>query len=170
MCCNGVVLKGNLHDLSVNSAWNVVRYRSDPVHWYYIVWFAQCIPKHSFLVWLLMGEWLKTQDKLKAWEINPHIAQVYSLCLQEPDSHDVVELLIPMAAKRKVNVIVTKLLFGATIYDVWRERNARLFKKKPRSSSQVFDLIYSTAQLKIMSIKWKNSMQVQEMKADWKVP
>ncbi|XP_071728282.1 uncharacterized protein [Rutidosis leptorrhynchoides] len=60
------------------------------VNWYDIVWFPQCIPRHTFLVWLLMGEKLKTQDKLKNWVIRSvqNMPIVCSLCLTEADSHD----------------------------------------------------------------------------------
>ncbi|XP_071699638.1 uncharacterized protein [Rutidosis leptorrhynchoides] len=82
----------------------------------------------------------------------------------------VVDSLCPIAAKRNDPIIMSKLMFGATVYNIWRERNDRLFKKKSKSPSQVFDDIFAVIRLKIMSIKWKNSSQVQEMKADWKVP
>ncbi|XP_071727106.1 uncharacterized protein [Rutidosis leptorrhynchoides] len=193
--------EGDLHDFSVNLAWHAIRNRAHPVQWFSVVWFAKCIPKHSFMVWLLMGERLKTQDRLKAWEISSRISQVCSLCLREADSHehlffkclfakqvwtlatkvsrvnlqvdswkDVVDVLSPIAFKRSARVIVSKLLFGASVYGIWRERNARLFNKKALSCAQVFEVIFSTVRLKIMSIKCKTSSQVQEMKTDWKVP
>ncbi|XP_071696242.1 uncharacterized protein [Rutidosis leptorrhynchoides] len=71
------------------------------VNWYDIVWFSQCIPRHSFLVWLLMGEKLKTQDKLKKWEIRSvkNMPIVCSLCLTEVDSHDHLFFYCPFSSR-----------------------------------------------------------------------
>ncbi|XP_071740183.1 uncharacterized protein [Rutidosis leptorrhynchoides] len=47
-----------------------------------------CIPKHAFVLWLLIGEKLKTQDKLKYWEIISDGSLLCPLCNQISDSHD----------------------------------------------------------------------------------
>ncbi|XP_071686013.1 uncharacterized protein [Rutidosis leptorrhynchoides] len=78
---------GNLCRFSVSVVWNTIRTRADPVNRYHIVWYLQCIPRHSFLVWLLLGENLKTQDRLKAWEVGASVQLVCPLCSLEPDSH-----------------------------------------------------------------------------------
>ncbi|GKC08507.1 RNA-directed DNA polymerase, eukaryota, reverse transcriptase zinc-binding domain protein [Tanacetum coccineum] len=39
----------------------------EKVKWYELVWFKQCIPKHSFCLWLAMLRKLLTQDKIMAW-------------------------------------------------------------------------------------------------------
>ncbi|XP_071740858.1 uncharacterized protein [Rutidosis leptorrhynchoides] len=192
---------GNLVHFSVGIVWNTIRTRSDPVNWFPIVWFPQCIPRHSFLVWLLFGENLKTQDKLKPWEIGASVVLLCPFCHAEPDSHlhlffrcpfaaqvwkyvkssvrvnvagndwtDFVDSISSCAARRTVCSIVSKLLFGAAVYMIWQERNKRLFKKDARSYSKVVAAIFSMVRLKIMALKWKNSMQVKLMKDAWKVP
>ncbi|XP_071689241.1 uncharacterized protein [Rutidosis leptorrhynchoides] len=194
---------GVLKDFSVSSAWNVIRTRASTIGWYDIVWFAQCVPRHAFLVWLLMGEKLKTQDKLQGWETRnlQDNSSVCSLCSLEMDSHghlffrcpfanrvwrcawqyadilqscdswkDVVHTMQSIANKKSAEVIVAKLLFGASVYVIWQEQNDRLFQKKVRSYDKVFEAIYTTVRWKIMSIKWKNSLHVRSMKSNWKVP
>ncbi|XP_071739228.1 uncharacterized protein [Rutidosis leptorrhynchoides] len=52
-----------------------------------IVWFSHCIPKHAFVMWLLMGERLKTQDRLKSWELKYNPILKCSLCKGCMDSH-----------------------------------------------------------------------------------
>ncbi|XP_071700066.1 uncharacterized protein [Rutidosis leptorrhynchoides] len=54
---------GDLQQFSVGVAWNSIRERQAVVPWYNVVWFANCVPRYSFMTWLLMGENLKTQDK-----------------------------------------------------------------------------------------------------------
>ncbi|XP_071727475.1 uncharacterized protein [Rutidosis leptorrhynchoides] len=147
--------------------WEYVRSRSNLVPWASVVWFSNNIPKHAFVLWLLMGEKLKTQDKLKHWEVNSQVL-VCTLCEQVQDSHDhlffncpfsnqvwnrvkqhmefpifsdswkdFMLLVSPFAKRRVARIIVVKLLFAATVYSIWQERNNRLFKKKKRSVDRV---------------------------------
>ncbi|XP_071699709.1 uncharacterized protein [Rutidosis leptorrhynchoides] len=79
---------GNLTEFSVSSVWESIRPRGSNVNWYSVVWFSTCIPKHAFVLWLLMGEKLKTQDKLRHWDICPGSNLVCPLCELVPDSHN----------------------------------------------------------------------------------
>ncbi|XP_071719040.1 uncharacterized protein [Rutidosis leptorrhynchoides] len=62
------MIDGKVAEFSVNVVWHTIRPHADQVLWVNLVWFSQCVQRHSFMVWLLMGERLKTQDKLKIWE------------------------------------------------------------------------------------------------------
>ncbi|XP_071695601.1 uncharacterized protein [Rutidosis leptorrhynchoides] len=79
--------QGPLDIFSVHRAWDSLRAHSPKVPWFRVVWFSQCVPRHAFLLWLLMGERLKTQDKLKPWELRDGVVQICSLCKGCPDSH-----------------------------------------------------------------------------------
>ncbi|XP_022007436.1 uncharacterized protein LOC110906641 [Helianthus annuus] len=48
--------------------WNNIRHRENIVDWFNMVWFKQCIPRHSFNLWLVIRNKLKTQDRLTIWE------------------------------------------------------------------------------------------------------
>ena len=37
------------------------------VYWRKLVWFSQCIPKHSFILWLAIQDRLSTQEKMIRW-------------------------------------------------------------------------------------------------------
>ncbi|XP_071687058.1 uncharacterized protein [Rutidosis leptorrhynchoides] len=157
-------------------------------------------PKHAFIMWLLMGENLKTQDKPKHWEVAANCVLVCSSCDQVPDSHDHLfftcsfsrhvwhqvnkhmefpifsdswkdfSLIVSPFAKRNIGrIIVIKLLFVASVYFLWQERNNRIFKKKTRSIDQVYKAIYSKVWLKLMTIKWRLTPKTLRLKADWKV-
>ncbi|XP_071699771.1 uncharacterized protein [Rutidosis leptorrhynchoides] len=58
-------LNGIVSEYSVYKVWETIRPRATCVPWFNVVWFKQCIPRHAFVVWLLMDTRLKTQDKLK---------------------------------------------------------------------------------------------------------
>ncbi|GKC33337.1 reverse transcriptase domain, reverse transcriptase zinc-binding domain protein [Tanacetum coccineum] len=60
----------------------------------------------------------------------------------------IVAWLIPLAKKRSVRSIVSRLLLAASTYYIWQERNGRIFKKRNRSKEQ----------------------QVEAMLADWSLP
>ncbi|XP_071700004.1 uncharacterized protein [Rutidosis leptorrhynchoides] len=73
---------------TVSCIWESIRPRACKVSWFDVVWFNQCIPKHAFVMWLLMGERLKTQDRLKPWEIRANPVLTCVLCNEIMDSHD----------------------------------------------------------------------------------
>ncbi|GKE34623.1 hypothetical protein Tco_1453945 [Tanacetum coccineum] len=71
--------------------------------------------------------------------------------------------------KKLARVVVAKVLFGATIYYIWQERNNRLFKKKARQVDQIFELIFSTTRLKLMALNMKNSADVVRIRREWNI-
>ncbi|XP_071704281.1 uncharacterized protein [Rutidosis leptorrhynchoides] len=66
---------------------------------------------------------------------------------------DFTALLSPFVNRNIACIIVTKLLFGATVNFLWQERNSRFFKKGRRSAKYLYDAIYSTVRLKLMNIQ-----------------
>ncbi|GJR88722.1 homeodomain-like protein [Tanacetum coccineum] len=60
------------------------------VPWYNIVWFTHYIPRHAFHLWLVMRRSLKTQDKLRTWDVGPNTGLnllCCPLCDVQRDSH-----------------------------------------------------------------------------------
>nr|GFA32109.1 hypothetical protein [Tanacetum cinerariifolium] len=50
----------------------------------------KCIPRHAFLVWLVMGQKLKPQHRMKQWDLSPSKSidnLRCSLCQAQQDSH-----------------------------------------------------------------------------------
>ncbi|XP_071726836.1 uncharacterized protein [Rutidosis leptorrhynchoides] len=79
--------QGLVHEFSVAKAWDSLRPRGNQVPWYSVVWYSHCIPRHAFLLWLVLGEKLKTQDKLKPWDVRDGSDLLCPLCKICPDSH-----------------------------------------------------------------------------------
>ncbi|XP_071708994.1 uncharacterized protein [Rutidosis leptorrhynchoides] len=149
-----------------------------------------------------MGESLKTQDKLRGWELQSLTGPLLcSLCSLEPDSHDhlffncvystqvwffvksnmtsninsnswkdFIEFASEFADKKSARSITSKLLFAASVYFIWQERNFRLFKKQSRSCANLVAVIYSTVRLKLLSLRWKPTKHAKLMKESWKIP
>ncbi|XP_071728201.1 uncharacterized protein [Rutidosis leptorrhynchoides] len=158
---------------SISHVWEFLRPHAPTVQWYAMVWFSQCIPRHTFVVSLLMGERLKTQDRLKAWEIHHGSSLLCPLCNMVQDSHDHLFFSClfssQFAVRNVARIVVIKLLFAASVYYVWQERNRRLFKKGNRSAVQLYETIYSTVRLKLMSFRWKSTPSALRLKSDWKI-
>ncbi|XP_071726886.1 uncharacterized protein [Rutidosis leptorrhynchoides] len=88
--------------------WETIRPHAGKFNWYHVVWFSHCIPKHAFVMWLLMGERLKTQDRLKPWELRANPILKCSLCNDCMDSH--AHLFFQCSFSMHVWERVTKML------------------------------------------------------------
>ncbi|GKC27351.1 VIER F-box protein 2 [Tanacetum coccineum] len=150
--------QGNLKPFSVACAWDSVRLRADVVDWYHLVWFPQCIPRHAFHLWLVAKQKLKTQDRLRQWDVSPSVvsgswSRWYGS--NPPRFADISTYLIPSSKGTSVVSIISRLLLGAVSYYIWSERNSRLFKKKASTVPQIVQVITSMVRLKLVTFKFK---------------
>nr|GEX99632.1 hypothetical protein [Tanacetum cinerariifolium] len=76
------------------------------------------------------------------------------------DLNSIVDFLIPLAKMRSVRSVIAKLVFAASCYFIWQERNFRILMKKKRSQDQVIDIIMSTNCLKLLTCKFKKTTSV----------
>nr|GEU70751.1 hypothetical protein [Tanacetum cinerariifolium] len=154
---------GNMNVFSVKLVWEALRPHDGEVVWHKTVWFSYCIPRYAFHLWLVMRRSLKTQDKLRPWDVAPstdrctltcvscntqmdscehlffecdYAAKVWTLVrgyaemdAVQPILNDILFGFQPLGSRRTFQVIVGKLIFAASSYHVWRERNNRLFKE-----------------------------------------
>nr|XP_043615886.1 uncharacterized protein LOC122587786 [Erigeron canadensis] len=84
-------LDGSQVPFSSHEVCEALRDRQGQIDWAPIVWFSQCIPRHAFFLWLVIGRKLKTHDKMKQWDAggNTNINLLCcSLCKSGPDSHE----------------------------------------------------------------------------------
>nr|XP_043639238.1 uncharacterized protein LOC122610307 [Erigeron canadensis] len=80
---------GSLKDFSVRVVWDDLRQRSSSVDWFDLVWFSHRILKHAFHLWLVCNQKLKTQDRLRSWDVHASslVLQVCPFRETEPDSY-----------------------------------------------------------------------------------
>ncbi|XP_022026989.1 uncharacterized protein LOC110928073 [Helianthus annuus] len=84
-------LDGNNRPFRSFEVWQNIRSRKQPVMWVNAVWFSQCIPRHSFHLWLVIKNKLKTQDRLAVWEAGSETnlrLMCCPLCMTDRDSRD----------------------------------------------------------------------------------
>ncbi|XP_071739744.1 uncharacterized protein [Rutidosis leptorrhynchoides] len=200
MLANIAVLDKSKHD---SVRWRDTEGDLINFRWYNSVWFPQCIPRHAFVIWLLVKEKLKTHDHLKPWDKRPQEADSGLVCLlykRQPDSQthlffecpfasqiwgrikglclvhipthnwsSFLSFIEPVAHRRVARVIVAKLVFAASVYFIWQERNNIYFQGKVRSEDQVFKTIFSTVRMKLMSLNFKDSEMVRKLRSKWQI-
>ncbi|GJZ47398.1 reverse transcriptase domain-containing protein [Tanacetum coccineum] len=87
---------------SVRGAWEALRLRGNEITWYHIVWFSHNIPRHAFNLWLIMRRSLKTQDRVRQWDVGPNVdlnTLCCKLCDAQPDSHEHLFFECPYSAR-----------------------------------------------------------------------
>ncbi|GJU34638.1 uncharacterized protein Tco_1182992 [Tanacetum coccineum] len=132
---------------SVGTVWDDIRHHGNIMAWIYVVWFGHCIPRHAFHLWLVIQRKLKTQDNLRQWDVTPstNLNLTRAQLLYMPCSLDqIIYWLTPIAKKKPAQGVIAKLVFAASTYFIWQERNGRLFKNKKRSTEQIAEVIWST--------------------------
>ncbi|PWA49482.1 reverse transcriptase domain, Reverse transcriptase zinc-binding domain protein [Artemisia annua] len=100
--------------------------------------------------------------------------RVRALCGMDnipPRLEDAIIYLIPLSKGGSASSVISRLLLAATCYSIWHERNSRLFKKRLKSYTQVFDDIVTIVRLKILSFRFtKNSARIRRILDTWRLP
>ncbi|GKA66743.1 putative RNA-directed DNA polymerase, partial [Tanacetum coccineum] len=78
---------GLVKPFTVSNVWECIRTHYDAVTWHDVVWFPNCVPRYSFLLWLVIHGRLKTQDLLRHWDVNVALVASCPLCEGQSDSH-----------------------------------------------------------------------------------
>ncbi|GJY66524.1 reverse transcriptase domain, reverse transcriptase zinc-binding domain protein [Tanacetum coccineum] len=66
-------LNGSFSDFLVSRAWDAFRPRGNEVPWFKIVWFPHSIPRHSFHLWLVLRNSLKTRSVNGIWDVGNNV-------------------------------------------------------------------------------------------------
>nr|XP_043633199.1 uncharacterized protein LOC122604369 [Erigeron canadensis] len=137
---------------STTIVWDSFRDLRPVVHWAALVWYSQCIPRHAFLLWLVLARKLKTQDKMLSWDKSGNMnlrLLCCSLCKRGPDSHE-------------------HLFFDCDFSK--QERNKRLFTNETRSIEVMVKFITSTVRMRLATLRFKRTHQVERILKEWQLP
>ncbi|KAJ0909470.1 putative RNA-directed DNA polymerase [Helianthus annuus] len=191
-------------DFSTSAVWDDIRNGQDLVPWNNAIWFPQAIPRHAFIMWLIVNKKLKTQDVMSRWNSSGNANYnllCCSLCISGPDSHEhlffecsfglqiwngvkvlagmeevcnkwdsIYEYLVRFGSSKSARIVIGKLVVGATAYFVWQERIMRLFSTKKRSASRLVEIILETVRMKLHTMRFKRTGQVERILQDWSLP
>ncbi|KAG7599502.1 Reverse transcriptase zinc-binding domain [Arabidopsis suecica] len=147
---------------STADTWNSLHPITTSVTWHKAVWFKNHIPKHAFISWVVAWNRLHTRDRLRNWGLS--IPSVCVLCNQLDESrnhlffecefsseiwrsftsraglnspahfNDCLLWLISPSRDKNVSLII-RLIYQASVYFIWRERNLRIHSGNSRSAA-----------------------------------
>ncbi|GAV88630.1 zf-RVT domain-containing protein, partial [Cephalotus follicularis] len=142
---------------SIKRAWESIRASAPLVDWAKLVWHPSRIPKHAFCLWMAILDALKTLDKLSQWGIvhdaccrfncgdNECVEHLFCSCpftqsiwTEVLRKCNINRSILPWAEEiawltehtkgNQPSMVIRKLAIGATVYQIWMERNRRSFK------------------------------------------
>ncbi|GJR23457.1 RNA-directed DNA polymerase, eukaryota, reverse transcriptase zinc-binding domain protein [Tanacetum coccineum] len=150
---------------STSNVWKDMCCNGNKVAWKSMVWFPQCIPRHSFVLWMVVQGKLLTEDRIAIW--NPNDVMKCALCSE--DWQTIVDEVSRMDANNNIWNVLRRLVIGAAVYFVWQERNDKMFKQSKRDKDTLMQLITETVKLRLMSFKVKESKAVRDVEVLWNV-
>ncbi|XP_022040049.1 uncharacterized protein LOC110942583 [Helianthus annuus] len=101
------------------------------------------------------------------WNGVKDLAGMESMC-NKWDS--IYEHLVRVGSSKNARHVIGKLVVGATAYYVWQERNTRLFSIKKRSATRLVEIFLATVRMKLHTMRFKRTSQVERMLQDWSFP
>lgn len=140
---------------SISSAWNAIRYRGNPIDWHNILWFSKAIKRQAFIAWPIVQDRISTFNKLSAWGLTMNTTCLLCGHLQESRNHlfysftftsNVWGKILRMCGLNRTPrtwanefnwathslkgnsfcIVIKKLAWASTLYNIWKEGNARL--------------------------------------------
>jgi len=161
--------------------WDQIRQKKATVLWNKSVWFTQGVPRFSFIVWLAVRNRLSTGDRMRAWGI----LHGCPLCGERDETRDHVFFACPysftvwdklanrLSGNRTdpdwmtslqflsannlqiMDKILLKMVFQATIYHLWQERNRRRHQTGHRTVDQTVRVIDKAMRNRISSLRYR---------------
>ena len=161
--------------------WSVIRKKKENVGWHKLVWFNLNMPKHAFIAWLAMLNRLPTKDTLMAWgmemegncvfcgeqETKSHLffgcsfsqriwKKVLQLCgLQRRvlNWEQEVQWAIQRLKGKALTSMLMRIAWSAFIYNIWRERNCRIYAQKSGTEEQILNKIKEVVRYRLAKLK-----------------
>ena len=189
---------GKSDKYSTKKVWEDLRQGGSQVDWYDIVWFSNCTPKHSFIMWMAIQGRLSTQERLHQWY--PEKIMACPLCekcldslnhlffechysgklwrtLKEkagysylPDKwDDIISSLTIIRHNKAIRSVLIRIILAACVYFVWNERNKRSFTSEGIDNRELIENVINHVRLKLSSLKVKKSAQIVEVSKQWDV-
>ncbi|GJT83581.1 reverse transcriptase zinc-binding domain-containing protein [Tanacetum coccineum] len=188
--------RGQKKEFTVKEAWKNVRTEYPNVSWHQIVWFSQCTPRHTFIMWLALHGRLQTHDIMAKW--NNNITLSCSLCDECNDSvthlffqcryskkvwnvikavinldqinhewKDIIEHLQSLNRENNIKSILKKIGVTVCVYMIWNVRNSRAFKNGSKDEETIIRIIKDEIRKKLASLSVKRYVAVKRVFEEW---
>ncbi|XP_018487835.1 uncharacterized protein LOC108858402 [Raphanus sativus] len=174
--------------------YNLIREQGAEVTWSKEVWFSRGIPKYSFLTWLMVLNRCPTKDRLLQWGLQTD--GTCSLSNMQLESRDHLffycayswEIWFVLASRcsipplrsweatiaqlqhfagRKAHRYLLLLVWQATIYHSWQERNNRIHRSSFKSAASIIFELDKVIRQRIASIRQLDIAIGSEMFSLW---
>ena len=185
---------------STSTAWDSIRSRKDEVEWYHLVWGQQTIPRHAFVLWMAIRNKLPTKARVMKYGGNVNSGCCFCNNSLESMDHlffqcafskkiwcrvvtccglsyngmgwnDYMCLLSSRWKKRRLKYYLGKIALAATVYFLWKERNARIFKGECEESGAVLARIKNIVMTRAMDLtNIRRTSENYRLKDDWSLP
>ncbi|GKF38004.1 hypothetical protein Tco_0114762, partial [Tanacetum coccineum] len=83
------------------------------------------------------------------------------------DLESIIQSLSNSKNGNNIRSITRRLLFNASIYNIWKERNGRIFRDNKRSCAEVYKSIEEMIKNKLLGLIFKDSVAVREIEGKW---
>jgi hypothetical protein len=158
---------------SCSETWELLREKQPVVDWWKVVWFSLAIPRHSFLLWLVIRDALITKEKMCKWGYAGDSLCLFCRGRQESRNYlffqcsfssrvwrelmtsclifipyevweEVVKWSVENLHGKSLKTSLCKLIIGAAVYHLWKQRNDLLQGNIPRTEEDL-----------VAQIKWE---------------
>ncbi|GKC02771.1 reverse transcriptase zinc-binding domain-containing protein [Tanacetum coccineum] len=155
------------------------------------------IKKHAFVLWLAVMGRLSTQDRLMRWNNQLMMCPLCMRC-NDSHSHLFFNreysnkiwkrLLIKLKLRSKatdwnsiikeigethcnnsIGSVVRRICLGAVVYNIWKERNNRIFTSEEMSVDCLFKVIVTGIKIHLMSLQVKDTAATRRIAEEWDV-
>ncbi|XP_019058541.1 PREDICTED: uncharacterized protein LOC109116848 [Tarenaya hassleriana] len=162
-----------------------LRTQGDEVSWRNLVWFRGAIPRQSFLIWQALQGRLPTVDRLVSWGMHINTVCVLCNADQETHEHlffkcpfnnQIWSSMVSLCWTSPLDTIlncsqwiegsgnpkdrgqptIVKLCTQVSVYELWRERNNRIFRGKSRTVDEIRIKIDRVMRDNLLSMKFSN--------------
>ncbi|GKA73876.1 reverse transcriptase zinc-binding domain-containing protein [Tanacetum coccineum] len=165
-------MEGNKVVFSVSKMCKDWMNNGEKVLWHKVLWFSQCTPKHSFILWLAILKRLNTQDRLTKWY--PGKIMTCPLCEECPDSHE--HLFFKCAYSATIWSDLKEKIKMGDISNEWDDVMDKIIRMACNNSIRsivakeiCFPIIKPHRMKSVKSYKVKASPNIQAVSSEWQI-
>ena len=83
---------------------------------------------------------------------------------------EVISSIANRPARNTIWSVIQRLVFGAVVYFIWQERNARIVSNSYKSEMELFKIIVDSVRLRLMGLRIKVTPDVTIASSTWNFP
>ncbi|PWA45692.1 Phytosulfokine [Artemisia annua] len=97
------------------------------------------------------------------------LLQKLRLKVQASNWNDIVKEIGNMKCNNSIGSVLRRISLGAVVYNIWKERNGRIFIGEKKDADCLFKVITDGIKKQLMSLQVKNSNAVNIVAYEWDV-